>query len=42
MSDLAEWRDDVRRMTEVERQIALDAPWQALGMTGDEEDAIYE
>lgn len=42
MSDRDEWRDDVRRMTELEGQLALDEPRRALGIVGDKEDARDE
>ena len=41
MSDLDEWRSDVRRLTEIERQLAVDEPRIARGIIGDPEDAIY-
>jgi hypothetical protein len=34
-----EWRRDVTRMTEVERQLAQDEPRQAIGIVGDKDDA---
>lgn len=40
MSD--EWRDEVRRMTELERDLAVEEPRRALGITGDREDARGE
>lgn len=36
MSD--EWRDEVRRMTELERDLAVEEPRRALGICGDRED----
>lgn len=34
-----EWRADVRRMTELERELAVEEPRRALGIVGDEDDA---
>ena len=38
MSDRDEWRSDVRRMTELERHLAVDEPRRAMGICGDRED----
>ena len=38
MSDRGEWRADVTRMTELERELAVDEPRRALGIVGDAED----
>ena len=42
MSDLDEWRSDVRRMNDLERQLAVDEPRRARGLVGDKEDARDE
>ncbi len=33
-----EWRSDVRRMTELERELAVEEPRRALGIVGDKDD----
>jgi hypothetical protein len=38
MSDRDEWRDDVRRTTELQRHLAVEEPRRALGVTGDKDD----
>ena len=38
MTDLNEWRADVRRMTETDRHLALEEPRRAIGITGDKDD----
>lgn len=35
-----EWRADVSRMSEVEREIAVDEPRRSLGIVGDPEDDL--
>jgi hypothetical protein len=42
MNDRDEWRRDVARMTEIDRQLAVDEPRQAIGIVGDREDARDE
>ena len=42
MSDRDEWRSEVRRMTELERDLAVDEPRRAMGICGDREDARDE
>lgn len=39
MSDRDEWRSDVRRMTDLDRYLAVEEPRRALGIVGDVEDA---
>jgi len=39
MTDRDEWRDDVRRMTEVDRHLAVEEPRRAIGIVGDITDA---
>lgn len=39
MSDRDEWRSEVRRMSEMERYLAVEEPRRAKGITGDEDDA---
>ena len=39
MSDRDEWRDDVRRMGEMDRYLAVEEPRRARGIIGDEDDA---
>lgn len=39
MSDRDEWRTDVRRMTDMERYLAVEEPRRARGIIGDEDDA---
>jgi hypothetical protein len=39
MDDRTEWGRDVARMTEVERQLAVDEPNRAIGLAGDKDDA---
>jgi DNA (cytosine-5)-methyltransferase 1 len=38
VSDRDEWRDDVRRTTELQRHLAVEEPRRALGITGDKDD----
>lgn len=42
MSELDEWRSEVRRMTDLDRQLAVDEPRRAFGLVGDKEDARDE
>ena len=39
VNDRDEWRADVRGMSEQARELAIDEPRRALGLTGDREDA---
>lgn len=39
MSDRDEWRTDVRRLTEMQRYLAVEEPRRARGIIGDEDDA---
>ena len=38
VSDRDEWRSEVRRMTELERELAVEEPRRAMGIVGDKED----
>lgn len=38
MSDRDEWRSEVRHMTELERELAVEEPRRALGITGEADD----
>jgi hypothetical protein len=38
VNDRDEWRDDVRRTTEMDRHLATEEPQRALGVTGDKDD----
>ena len=38
MNDRDEWRADVARMTELDRDLAVEEPRRALGVCGDAED----
>ena len=42
MNERDEWRRDVASMTEADRQLAVDEPRRAFGITGDREDARDE
>lgn len=42
MSDRDEWRRTVASMTEADRQLAVDEPRRAFGITGDREDGRNE
>lgn len=42
MSDRDEWRSDVRRMSDLECELAQQEPRRALGVIGDREDAKYD
>lgn len=37
-----EWRSEVRAMSETDRQLAIDEPRRAIGITGDRDDARDE
>ena len=40
MSDRDEWRSDVRRMTDLDRYLAVEEPRRARGIIGDKDDEL--